>query len=159
MRLLVISILAFIFIANVSAQEQTNLKKTKNFQYSIGLNAGFTTGLGLSHRIVNKRFGIQTTMLLLPHNKYSGLGLTLIYKLLDKETTSFGLYQSNLYSTYSTSGYDCEPPTYEFFNGGGFDVSIKLNKRFSLNIMGGLGFFDTFSEFTITGETCFYYNF
>lgn len=161
MRLKIIFLTTLLLVLNYSVFGQVNEFKKDNysFNHSIGIGAGFTTGFGLSYRFLPQRIGFQTTLLILPDNYYSSIGITFLYKLSQRQSSSFYLYQSNLYSTYRTSGFDCGCPYYEWFNGLGFGVEIALGKRFGLNFMGGLGCYDSFEELTVTGETGLYYKF
>ena len=140
-------------------QQSKNNKKIEQQKHSVGIGAGFTTGLGLSYRYLPNKLGIQATFLILPNNYYSGFGATILYKVIQKQTSWLYLYQSNLYSTYRTSGFNCGCPYYEWFNGFGFGTEILLGKQVGLNFMGGAGFYENFDEFTVTGETGLYFRF
>ena len=161
MRLIIIFLTTILLVVNCNVFGQVNeIKKENNsYNHSIGIGAGFTTGFGLSYRFLPQKMGVQTTILILPDNYYSSIGITFLYKLIQRQNSSFYLYQSNLYSTYRTSGSKSDSPYYEWFNGFGFGTEILLSRRIGLNFMGGLGLFDSFDEFTVTGETGLYYKF
>jgi len=155
-----IMIMLLIFLStSILGQENKNDEKSEQQKHSVGLAAGFTTGLGLSYRYLPKKLGVQATFLILPNNYYSSFGATVLFKVIQRQNSWFYLYQSNLYSTYRTSGFNCGCPYYEWFNGIGFGTEIFLGRHFGLNFMGGAGFYENFDEFTVTGETGVYYKF
>jgi hypothetical protein len=149
-----------IFVSTrIFSQENKTDEKIQQQKHSVGLAAGFTTGFGLSYRYLPKKLGILATVLILPNNDYSSFGATILYKVIQRQYSWFYLYQSNLYSTYRNSGFDCGCPYYEWFNGIGFGTEILMGKHFGLNFMGGAGFYENFDEFTVTAETGLYYKF
>lgn len=153
-------IMLFVFLsACIFGQEDHNAEKREQQKHSIGLQAGFTTGFGLAYRYMPKKVGIQTTILILPNNYYSSFGASVLFKVIERQNSWFYLYQSNLYSTYRTSGFNCGCPYYEWFNGFGFGTEIYLGKYWGLNFMGGAGFYQNFYKFTVSGEAGIYFKF
>jgi hypothetical protein len=144
---------------SIFGQENNKNEKIGQQKHSVGIGAGFTTGFGLSYRYLPKKLGIQATFLILPDNYYSSFGATILYKVIQRQSSWFYLYQSNLYSTYRNSGFTCGCPYYEWFNGLGFGTEILLGKHVGLNFMGGTGFYESFDEFTVTGGTGLYFKF
>lgn len=155
-----IVLLLLVFLSTrILGQENKNNAKIDQPKHSVGIGAGFTTGYGISYRYLPEKLGAQATFLILPHNYYSSFGATLLYKLIQRQSSWFYLYQSNLYSSYRTSGFNCGCPSYEWFNGFGFGVELILGKHFGWNLMGGTGFYENFDKFTVTGETGLYYKY
>jgi hypothetical protein len=157
--IILLIILLLVLNRNIYGQVKEIHENKESFKHSIWIGAGFTTGFGLSYRFLPKKLGVQTTLLILPDNYYSSIGITILYKLNQRQNSWFYFYQSNLYSTYRTSGFDCGCPYYEWFNGVGFGVEIAFGKRIGVNFMGGMGFYESFEELTVTGETGLYYKF
>jgi hypothetical protein len=161
MKSLIFVLLIYIMSQPLSifGQDNDTIKIIKKPKHSVGIGAGFTTGFGLSYRFMPKKIGIQTTFLILPKNYYSNFSATILYKLIQRQYSWFYLYQSNLYSTYKNSGSNSGSPYFEWFNGFGFGVELIMGKHIGLNLMGGTGFYRSFKEFTVTGESGLYFKF
>lgn len=93
-------------------------------------------------------------------------GLTFMYKLVDKNKSSFYVYQSTFWRyesgsvSWSTGMPYIEKYQENMFNVGlGFGLEYIAAERFSLNLMTGYGAFDNFEQFSLSVEAGIFYLF
>ncbi len=140
------------------------------YKNGLGLNAGFTTGYGISYRYFPGWFGFMTTFA--PRTDTSdthfNMGVTFLVKLIDGERTRFYLYESNSYyysrprdKTERSLYYNPPKPEAETYynNGIGLGIEFLILKHVSFNLMGGYGRFENWQTLRLTGETALYYTF
>ena len=166
-------LLFFFLLETVQLQAQNDSIKTKHYKHALGIAAGFTTGYGLSYQFTPNKFGIQACFA--PYkddygDQYS-IGITFLYKLVETEFANLFAYQGNhfFYSSNKTYGYIYSYPYYNYSeietvnkywnNGIGLDIELILQKRISLNLMGGYAVYKNFKNIGFTGETSLYFKF
>jgi len=171
MKRILIFIAGFIFLVSVSAQE-TDVKSSKKNE--IGINAGATTGLGLSYRRWFGKVGFQLTGLPIKTDKATiiSLGLTALYSFYDAHYVRVYGFLGNHYFV------DKESETNQIWDNGSFNGTQKttydhssynigigpgfaFGKVVRFNFMVGYGFYDVLDKFKMypTGEIGLYYNF
>lgn len=156
---------------NLKAQDSISNKSSK-LPHGIGLGAGFTTGYGISYKYMPTKFGLQINAS--PYKskdtqRYS-LGLTFMYKLIERKIANLYLYQANHFLftkdrvliTYdpitNVSNYSNESNS-TIYNGLGFGFEIIIAKSIGFNIMSGYAFYDNFESINLTAETALHFKF
>ena len=164
-RFLIPLVFLFFIQKNASGQELADSITIKKevFNHSLGIGAGFTTGVGLSYRYESGGFGVQTTFAPYSddYNTEISFGITFLLKLIEAEQTSLYLYQGNhyYYRKIKQDYYNDESTTGKLNNGFGFGIEYVIENHISLNIMGGYAGYDTFDRISMTGEVALYYKF
>lgn len=163
-------LLLVLFALPAAAQEDENAGENQELTHSLGVGAGFTTGVGLSYRYLPDQpdqFGFQTTFAPLrvdDDESRISFGLSFLYRIFETGNTNFYLYQGNhfLYEKWKRDSYS---------NMNDADVDIRLNNGLGLgfelifldnigyNIMVGYAARDNFSSLGLTGEWALYYKF
>lgn len=158
------SLSAPIFGQTKTDSTNNNASNSKN-KYALGIGFGYTTGYGLSFKFKPNKFGIQTNLAPISNKDYDrfSIGFTLLYTLIESESTSLFLYQGNhyYYSIYHPSMYNnpINRKTEYFNNGIGFGIEFTFYKHLSFNLMAGYAFYENFERLSLTGETGLYYIF
>lgn len=136
-------IIATLFsVISVFAQEAENNTVKLNTNY-LGLNAGFTTGLGLSFRHWSNKYGVQITAIPIKTDdvQFISAGLTGLYSIRNENYYRHFLYfgnhlllnQTKTYYDYNTgASYEEAETTYNAGFGYGFEVGRKV--RFNLMV-------------------------
>lgn len=146
-------------------QEEESIQASK---HSLGIGAGFTTGLGLSYRYLPEDFGVQLNFAPLRVDEREtiiSLGFTFLYKLMEAERTSLYIYQGNHFIYENWKGvpdypYWDDPSTHwSIFNGIGMGMELIILQNIGYNIMFGYASYDTFARLGLTVETGIYYKF
>lgn len=165
-----ISLIFFCTIGITFGQKNSNKIDSTCFHHSLGIGAGFTTGLGMSYRYSFNKLKLQLTFAPFKDN-YSiryNTGVTAIYSLIGTDYTNFFLYQGNtlfyekVYSTNTStywSGDGVEKVNKTWNHGVGIGIEFIILKRIGFNIMGGYAGYDSFRRIGITGETGLYFMF
>lgn len=173
---LVLALITFNAFSQEESIENVNFKK---YKHSIGLGAGFSTGVGFSYRYFPKRFGAQITVgpFYSNHGENARIstGFTFLYNIVEGDYTCLYAYFGNHYLYYSDTyndgyfTYDInnnpiwnEPKTYieKYYNNGlGLGFEFNTRKKVTFNIMAGYGNYKTFEYSMLTGEIALYYRF
>ena len=159
-----IIIIFLLFTLTIYGQDSTKSKiPLKHF---IGVGAGFTTGYGLSYRLINNKYGVQFNFgPMSSQNQYTSIssGVTLLYKLAELDVTNIYMYWGNhlyyrkdVYFHLSSHIKYYEKST-KWNTGLGIDLELNKEKRLVFNIMFGLGGYDSFITKTLTGEIGMHY--
>ena len=161
MRISILLSIIILFFLNTSVFGQEKLDtQVETKKHSLGIAAGSTIGYGLAYRYMPKRFGVQITTHIIPNGWYNNNSVTFLYQLRKRKYSKFFLYQSNLYSNYWGYGFMMmSAPSFHWNNGLGFGVELFLGKHLGLNLMGGIGCYDSFKEITLTAESGLFYKF
>ena len=162
----IIMCIAFTIVPALNAQEPAG-DDNAILPHSLGIGAGFTTGVGLSYRYVPASFGGQVTFAPYSDNytTQASFGATLLYFLRRNEFTNLFLYQGNHFVYFNDKEwyYDngqIDSYTKSYWNNGvGIGIEIIILQRIGFNMMGGYGFYENFSRLSFTGETGLYYHF
>ena len=167
MRKSILTSLALIFTLSITfGQNVADPAEENNLRHSLGVGAGFTTGIGMSYRYSFNRFKIQATFAPISDN-YSvnyHAGLTALYSLIDAKNTIFYLYQGNYFHYEKYKNYNSfygvkERIRRDWNHGLGIGIEFIILKRIGFNLMGGYALYDSFDRIGITGETGLYYMF
>jgi hypothetical protein len=151
------------------AFSQENDKPVKEFKNEFGINAGFTTGVGLSYRHWFGNTGFQLTALPIKTDDYAmvSTGFSLLYSFHSAKYFRFYGYFGNHYiytKTKENYFFDSSEPAvytekrrYNMGIGPGF----ALGKIVRINLQFGYGYYDILGEQNLipTGEMGLYYNF
>jgi hypothetical protein len=171
MKKLLIFIAGLMFFISVSAQE-TDIKPIKKNE--IGINAGATTGLGLSYRRWFGKAGFQLTALPIKTEKVTMIsaGITALYSFYDARYVRVYGFLGNHYfvdkekNTHQDwingSFIDTENTTYDHASYNiGIGPGFAFGRVVRFNFMVGYGFYDVLDSFEMypTGEIGIYYNF
>lgn len=110
--------------------------QTYDTRHSIGINAGVTTGVGLSYIYWPNKGGFQLSFLPLYDKKNTNisLGATFLYKLREVNANyNFFLFAGNHYTNFTSS-------TNSYFYNVGIGPGIQYHKNgFAINFMIGYG--------------------
>jgi hypothetical protein len=171
-------LMVLFFIPTVYAQQSETKKYEKLYKHSLGIGAGFTTGLGLSYRFFPKKIGFQLNVA--PYYQDYGneafvsAGATILCNLAENRITAVYAYLGNHYFFRSNkvqeSHYDITTQQYvygdyvttktDFLNTGiGIGFEFNTQKRVTLNIMAGYAQYNSFEQLFFTGELALYYRF
>ncbi len=168
---LILMIILFLFITNSLFSQD---KKTYvHYKHSIGLGAGFSTGLGLSYRYIPKKFGFQINLAPSYQNygktAFVSLGFTLLRRIMESRTTNlyayFGnhyLYDKSEHTTYNNPYYIPVTTTVinrNWITGIGCGFEVHAQKRIVWNMMAGWAQYNFFESMYPTIETAIYYRF
>lgn len=165
-KIILVGVILFSIIGFSNGQNDSKSMDTVNFKHSLGIGAGFTTGLGMSYRFAINKFKIQTTFAPIKDDYSTDihLGITAIFRLIESEYTNFYLYQGNYFhydklnnDNYSYSSRDEVEKTWN--HGIGVGIEFVIVKRIGLNLMAGYAGYDSFDRIGLTGETGLYYIF
>ena len=171
MKKLSLLIACMFFLAGIYAQDSEKVQFKKN---EIGVNAGATTGLGLSYRHWFGKAGFQLTGLPIKTDNVTiySLGVTALYSFYDSHYVRVFGYLGNHYFVDketqtnerwingSLSG--AEKTTYDHSSYNvGFGPGFAFGTVVRFNLMVGYGFYDLLGSFQMypTGEIGIYYNF
>lgn len=135
---------------------------TSPYPHNIGIAMGLTIGKGIAYKYLPKRIGAQITYapLITSDRDYHHGGLTLFYKLQQKELSSFYLYQATSYESDKKTDERGNVSSSEYVHIGlGFGLEMNLLTRLRLNLMGGFGSLENFKENGITAEAGLFYAF
>lgn len=184
--LLTLVFLGIFSLSNI-AQEQPKVEKSEKTEHqklytqSLGIGAGFTTGLGVSYRYFPKKAGFQLNLAPYYENygkeAFISAGLTFLFNLAENKYNAVYAYFGNhlLHTSFQKNKdeYVYNPLTQQFeyftenttkvrdiINSGiglGFEFSTK--KRVTLNLMGGYAQYNTFERLFFTGELALFYRF
>lgn len=149
-------------------QEASKSPVLKN---EFGMNAGFTTGLGLSYRHWFNRAGFQITALPVKAKDVTlySIGVSYLHTFYESKYARFYGYVGNhyWYNQYEETIYDddnytetAQEVTDEFYNLG-VGPAFAFGKVVRFNIMVGYAIYDVFGNGYMmpTGEMGLYYNF
>jgi hypothetical protein len=170
MKKILLIICSFFVLQYSFAQENEKLEIRKN---EFGINAGTTTGVGLSYRFWPARIGFQLTALPIKVDKdvwVSG-ALTFLCKYYEAEYVRCFAYLGNhfIYDNKKYRSYDPLPyqnnnyyeakSTYQYNIGLG--TGFGFGKTVKYNIMIGYGAYDITGKFNLlpAGEMGLYYSF
>ena len=162
MKFFYVSLLAFILVTGVIAQEreESTPPSKENFPHEIGFAAGFSTAYGLSYRYWPKKVGVQFTAfpMISDSESYISLGLTGLVELDSRDWYRFfGFVGSHLniqeyndeyyYNDYdpNTGYYNSTTETVrvektKYIFGIGPGIEFTPGGRVGLNIMSGFQF-------------------
>lgn len=118
----------------------TPVQPGKKYTNYIGINAGFTTGLGVSYRYWHKKSGFQVTFIAL-YDKYNtdvSIGTTYLRELKQLKTSRLLFYASNHITNFVSDYYRDNLGI-----GVGFDVG---NESIVFNFMIGYAGLDIFED-------------
>jgi len=124
------------------------------FHHQIGLNAGFTTGFGVSYRYWPERFGNQITFFPYKNKDYYlvSIGYTGLVKIHEiRQLSLFGYISDHILITKARSRMNLGI-------GLGFEVYVGL---IGINLMYGYGFYNLTNNthINLTGELGVFYRF
>ena len=152
-------ILIILFSCSVYAQDSISPKPC--IKHYVGAGAGFTTGYGLSYRLIYHKLGAQLNFG--PQATRGGSstisnGLTLLFKITELEETNLFLYWGNhafyrrevRFDYWNGSNYYTKSLNWN--SGMGLDIELNKNKRFVFNLMFGFAGYNTFETLNLTGE-------
>lgn len=184
MKSLLVIVMLGIYSLSISAQEQPQLEKIeyqKLYKHSLGIGAGFTTGLGVSYRYFPKKIGFQINLAPYYENygkeAFISAGLTFLYNINESKYTAFYAYLGNhmFHSSFQkdrgrteynplTGYYEYTPEYYtktkDIINSGiGLGFEFSTTKKVTLNVMGGYAQYNTFERLFFTVELALYYRF
>ncbi|OFX20396.1 MAG: hypothetical protein A2033_13450 [Bacteroidetes bacterium GWA2_31_9] len=184
MKSLLVIVLIGIYSLSIIAQEQSKVENTeyqKLYKHSLGIGAGFTTGLGVSYRYFPKKIGFQINLAPYYENygkeAFISAGMTFLYNINESKYTAFYAYFGNhiLHTSFQkqrgdyeynplTSQYQYNAENYtkvrDIINSGiGVGFEFSTTKKVTLNIMGGYAQYNTFERLFFTGELALYYRF
>lgn len=181
-KLLLIAFVSLTFLS-VKAQDvetsekETSEKETKQKYHALGFNAGFSTGLGLSHRYQSYKHSFQTSFLPIATNdlNFMNLGFRYAYDIRENNGTKFFGYLGHsaiytMYKYYDTyydidnnpQNFERTTQNYRLVTGAGFGIDQELSKSTSLNFSGGYAYYIRSAStniFTLTAEVGLFYKF
>ncbi|MBN2683195.1 MAG: hypothetical protein JXR58_11855 [Bacteroidales bacterium] len=111
MRVIKIFLFSTIFIVflqtNVFGQSVKDSTTIPISKHSIGIGAGFTTGVGLSYIFLPKRFGVQINLgpTTSKTSQFVSAGLTFLYRIKQGSNLNLLMYQGNHYFYKERSFY------------------------------------------------------
>jgi hypothetical protein len=127
----------------------------EDLQSAVGFGAGFVSGFGISYRYWNPdKLGYQITFA--PYYG-SGSGFISFGVLGLKQLTAgdwnrlFSYFGGSIYMPFSRDNLDLSVNL-----GGGFGMEIFITENIGLNLMGGLGFFNTHVVYKQWGTNSYY---
>lgn len=166
------TIMLMAFGVTAFAQETSQPEKTEKVRkHSIGLGAGFTSGLGLTYRYMPSDIGVQLVAggYKSENESLGSGGITFLYRLLATEKANFFTYYSNSvwyrqYSSYNYySSYDPALGYYRSYyqdkekttwnTGLGLGLEILAGNKVGFSFMLGWAGYDTFNLILPTAET------
>lgn len=137
-------------------------------EYQIGAGAGFTTGFGMSYRLVLNTVGIQTNLFFfhrshkVPNVNYS-CGLTFLKYFKQTNRTFYYFYQANHFTNtfVRRNSQTLEDQTYSNNHGIGLGVEIIMLENFTINFMAGVAYYVNANYMPVapTIEFAYYYRF
>jgi hypothetical protein len=157
--LLSTSLIVLLVVSGFIVKGQDNYFEDNNTSFDahfLGVNAGFTTGVGLSYRYWPGKSGFQISAIPIidKHISVFSIGTTYLHELKRDNNFRFMLFASNhltnmVYDNRLTENI-----------GAGFGADIFYNSL-GINVMIGVGAFDIFNDFKTrpTIETGMFFNF
>lgn len=138
-KILILMLISVIYISNIYSQTDSLKIQRK---HSIGINAGFTTGGGITYRYMPSKYGFQISLMPI-YEKWSnssngesisGLAtLCLLNKIKSTKKMDFCLYEAQTYIKDNNSGL------LNIGIGCLSDISLGYNMSISINL--GLAYF------------------
>ena len=159
-------VFAFFFLLGSCVCGQDTAKTKIEIKHFIGAGAGFTTGYGLSYRLIYDKYGAQLNFgPMSSQNSFTTIssGLTLLYKLAELDESNIYVYWGNhlFYRNevhfYLSNGLKYNEKSTKWNTGLGIDLELNKEKRLVFNIMFGFGAYDSFITKTLTGELGLHY--
>ncbi len=157
-----LTLIGFLFIINpVFSQEVDSIKQkndeSKSRPHYLGVNAGFTTGIGFSYRYSPSKNAYQVTLLPLYDSKNTYLSFGLGYF---REIRKLNEFRFMVYTGSSLQYRSSDIHGYTNNLGAGFGFEFSQN-AFSYNLMLGYAAYDMFYSFALlpTIELGVYYRF
>ncbi|NVO03902.1 MAG: hypothetical protein HXX09_14490 [Bacteroidetes bacterium] len=166
---------AILLSSSLMVYSQKNEKEVLSYKHSIGLGAGFTTGVGISYRFVPKKLGFQVNLGPMYSNygkdiKVS-LGLTLLDKFFEGKWCNLYFYvANNLRYTKNSDGQlflgdmpnngnsiSNNTETYHLNSGLGMGWEFNTQKPVVFNFMMGYAQYNGFEKLRPTIEGAIYY--
>jgi hypothetical protein len=176
-KIILITFISLAFLS-VKAQEnessESSKSEPKQKYHALGFNAGFSTGLGLSHRYQSYKHSFQTSFLPIATNdlNFMNLGFRYAYDIRENNGTKFFGYLGHSASYIMDKYYDLDyfsgesiertSENYRFVTGAGFGIDQELSKSTSLNFSGGYAYYIRSAStniFTLTAEVGLFYKF
>ncbi len=137
------------------AQDAKNNSVSKNSDH-LGINAGFTTGLGLSFRHWHDKFGVQITAIPLKTDnlQFFSAGITGLYSINNHRNFRHFLYLGNhmIFYTRKIRDYDWSTGTSTYHTketqqyNAGFGYGIELGTKVRFNFMIGYAGYNLLDE-------------
>ncbi len=153
-------LLCFVLIAFCStlanAQENDIVTADKELHHYIGIGAGFTSGFGLSYRMSYGKFGAQLNFAPVSFSDNYSLystGILARYRVSESNITNLYVYTASHYLYIDDYGNKKD----YFNNGIGFNFEFNSAKKIIFNWKFGIGAYDYFNRFSLTGEAGIHY--
>ena len=137
LRMKIRLILISIFFSSVLSAQESAVK----YNHRIGLNAGFTTGLGFTYGYYPDKLGVQVSFLPIygDNSKFLSLGVTPLYTLSENHYFKSYFFMGNhLVIKDKITEYNI-----------GVGPGIEVGQRVVFSIRGGFGLFDVTKSFNI----------
>lgn len=144
-------IIVAVLFATISlfSQEKEVKEKVNNRTNYLGINAGFTTGLGLSFRHWENKYGIQVTALPIKTKnvQFISAGITGLYSIKNETYYRHFLYLGNhVLVNKREYNYDYRtgenvPTTRNVYNAG-FGYGFEVGRKVRFNLMVGYAAYD-----------------
>ena len=145
---IILTIAALILTIVMFSQEAENNEIT-NKSNELGMHAGFTTGLGLSFRHWENKYGIQITAIPIKtdYEQFISAAITGLYSFSKKKYTRFYLYLGNhviIDDSYynNDTGLNETRTKYNI----GFGTGFEVGKNVKFTVMAGYGAYDITSS-------------
>lgn len=152
---ILIAALSLVFMT-YAQDENAGLREPKS--NSLGLHAGFTTGLGFSYRFMPNKLGAQFTIAPFfntrTQNNFLSVGVSVLYKFFETRKTDFFGYLGNHY--ISTTNSD---PIYNMGIGTGLNLYASRFFYFSFQVGYGVYNVNNLPSSNLTGEFGIYFKF
>lgn len=148
--------LCVLCVVNLEAQVNGVVEDEKKLDHYIGIGAGFTSGFGLSYRLSYGKFGAQLNIAPISfgenHSIFSS-GILAKYRVSESRITNLHLYGAGHF--LQVVNYD---EVRDYFNAGvGFNFEFNSTKRIIFNWKFGIGAYNYFERFSLTGEAGIHY--
>ena len=137
LQMKILLIFISIFLSSVLSAQKSTVK----YNNRIGLNAGFTTGLGFTYGYYPDKLGIQVSFLPIygDNSKFLSLAITPLYTLSENH------YFKSYFFMGNHLVYKDKITEYNI----GIGPGIELGQRVVFSIRGGFGLFDVTKSFNI----------
>lgn len=150
-----------LFSGRSGAQEKEKApdKEKVAINHNLGFAWGTTSAYGLSYRFYVNRFGIFTTYSPYIDKEITAhhLGYGILFNLIEGESSTLFLYQSNYYMWEFNKQEDFKT---QYSNHGlGLGIEFIILKVIGLNAMMGYGSYKDFVHIGVTVEGGLYYKF
>jgi len=177
---LLLALFIIMIYGSTFAQETTIDKKVfkQTYKWGAGIGAGFTTGFGVSLKYQPRKDGIMLTFFPYVNNGGSNYGsiratkelicagLEYNHDLWDGPTNNVYFYVAGRYIykqresinySYNSYYYTYSKETINAGCGIGFEYDTQ--KRIVVDLMAGFAQYNSFAQFTLTGEIALHYKF